>query len=320
MKKTVLTGLFLMSLVSFGEEVVIYGPESMKWIETSAGEIFKEKTGASIKYIPIDGVIPRMKLEKRNPKADIVVGLTDINYLEAKKDGLLKNYKPTTAGNIAKEEVIIDKEWSVTPIDYGMLALNYNYDKIKKDLTTFEDLKDYPKELLIQDPRSFTGEAFMLWTIGVYGKDWLKFWESLKPSILTVSSGWSDSFAKFSVGEGAIMSGYASSSIYFYQDGNENKYKSYIPSEGGYAYLEGAALINKKDIKESAEEFLNFVLEPEFQKLALEKNYMFPVIEYKLPEDYKYVPTTDKIVRLDAEYVNENMENWKKQLIEVLKK
>lgn len=47
---------------------------------------------------------------------------------------------------------------------------------------------------------------------------------------------------------------------------------------------------------------------------------MFPVINYKLPEDYKYVPTTDKIVKLDAEYVNKNMENWKKQLIEVLKK
>ena len=37
MKKTVLTGLFLMSLVSFGEEIVVYGPESMKWVESSAG-------------------------------------------------------------------------------------------------------------------------------------------------------------------------------------------------------------------------------------------------------------------------------------------
>ena len=30
----------------------------MKWIETSAGVIFKEKTGTTIKYVPIDGVIP----------------------------------------------------------------------------------------------------------------------------------------------------------------------------------------------------------------------------------------------------------------------
>lgn len=88
MKKTVLTGLFLMSLVSFGEEIVVYGPESMKWIESSAGVIFKEKTGASIKFIPIDGVIPRMKLEKKNPKADIVVGLTDLSYFDAKKRDL----------------------------------------------------------------------------------------------------------------------------------------------------------------------------------------------------------------------------------------
>lgn len=320
MKKTILTSLFFLSLTALGEEIVIYGPESMKWIETSAGSIFKEKTGASIKFVPIEGLIPRMKLEKRNPKADIVVGLTDINYLEAKNEDLLAKYKPTTADKIAKVEFIIDNDWYITPIDYGMLALNYNYDKIKADLKTFADLKKYPKELLVQDPRSFTGEAFMLWTIGIYGDKWLEFWKELKPSILTVSPGWSDSFAKFSVGEGAIMSGYASSSIYFYQDGNENKYKSYIPEEGGYVYLEGAALVNKKNIKPAAKEFIDFVLDKDFQKLALEKNYMFPVINYELPEDYKYVPTTDKIIKLDAETVNKNIEKWRKELVEELKK
>ncbi|MGL5356590.1 MAG: thiamine ABC transporter substrate-binding protein [Cetobacterium sp.] len=320
MKKLILMGTVLINLVSVGEEIVVYGPESMKWIETSAGSLFTEKTGSTIKYIPIDGVISRMKLEKKNPKADIVVGLTDLNYLEAKNEKLIKNYKPSTAENIINKDFIIDSEWSVTPIDYGMLALNYNYETLKVDLKSFDELKKYSKQLLVQDPRSFTGEGFMLWTIAIYGEDWLKFWESLKPAILTVSSGWSDSFSKFSVGEGAIMSGYASSSMYFYADGNEEKYKSYIPEEGGYVYLEGAALVNKKNIKESSQKFLDFVLQPEFQKLALEKNYMFPVIDYKLPEDYKFVPTTDKVVRLDAEYVNKNIEMWKKQLVELLKK
>lgn len=320
MKKIILGSLFLIGNLAFSKEILIYGPESMKWVETSAGPIFKEKTGIDIKFQPIDGLISRMKLEKRRPKADIVMGLTDINYLQAKNNDLIKKYKPKNANNIKNEKYIIDKDWYVTPIDYGMLALNYNYENLKENLKTFDDLKKYKKELLVQDPRSFTGEAFMLWTIAVYGDKWLDFWKSLKPSILTTSSGWSDSFAKFSVGEGNIMSGYASSSIYFYQDGNENKYKSYIPEEGGYIYLEGAALVNKKDIKPESKEFLDFILKKEFQKLALEKNYMFPVTEYKLPDDYKFVPTTNKIVRLNPETVNKNLEKWKKQLIEVLKK
>lgn len=319
MKKFLLGGLILTSLNVFAEEVVVYGPDSMAWIGESAGKIFKEKTGNDIKFVSIDGLISRLKLEKRNPKADIVMGLTDLTYLEAKNEKLIAQYKPKTAENIAKEEYIIDKDWYVTPMDYGLLALNYNYENLKVDLKTFEELKNYSKELLVQDPRETTGEGFMLWTIAVYGDKWLDFWKEIKPAILNVSSGWSDSFAKFSVGEGNIMSGYASSSLYFYQDGNHNKYKSYIPEEGGYVYLEGGALVNKKEIKEEAKEFLDFMLEEEFQKLALEQNYMFPVTDYKLPEDYKYVPTTDNIKRLDAEYVNKNLDKWKKELIEVLK-
>lgn len=315
--------LFLLGVtttVLYAEEVVIYGPESMKWIESSAGKIFKEKTGNDIKYIPIDGVIPRLKLEKIKPKADIVVGLTDLNYIKAKKMGLIERYEPKNKEKISKNEFIIDNEWYITPIDYGMLALNYNYEKIGKDLTTFNQLKEYKNELLVQDPRSFTGEAFMLWTIAVFGDKWLDFWKDLKPSILTVSSGWSDSFAKFSIGEGSIMSGYASSSIYFYKDGNQNKYKSYIPKEGGYVYLEGASLVKKKEIKKGAKEFLDFVLDEKFQTLTLEKNYMFPVIDYKYSDDYKYVPKAEKIVKLNPKTVEENLDRWKKELIEVLKK
>lgn len=320
MKKIILGAFFISSLYSYSEEIVIYGPESMKWIQREIGKNFKEKTGGDLKYVPIDGIIPRLKLEKRNPKCDIVIGLTDMNYIKAKKEGIIVPYKPINSENITKEEFIIDKDWYITPVDYGMLAINYNYEKIKKDLKTFNDLKTYKKEFLVQDPRSFTGEAFMLWTIAVYKENWLNFWKEIKPSILTTSKDWSDSFAKFSVGEGTLMSGYASSSIYFYKDGNENKYKSYIPEEGGYIYLEGASLINKKEIKPLAKEFMNMILDEKFQKIALEKNYMFPVIKYKYSDDFKHVPVTDKIMKLDPEKVDKNIDKWKTELIEVLKK
>lgn len=320
MKKVIL-GVFLASgICLYSEEIVIYGPESMKWVQKDIGKLFKEKTGGDLKYVPIDGLVPRLKLEKRNPKADIVIGLTDMNYLKAKKEGVIIPYKPTNFDKVAKKEFIIDKDWYVTPVDYGMLAINYNYEKLKKDPKTFNDLKEYKKEFLVQDPRSFTGEAFMLWTIAVYKDKWLDFWKEIKPSILTTSKDWSDSFAKFSVGEGTLMSGYASSSIYFYQDGNENKYRSYIPEEGGYIYLEGASLVNKKEIKPLAKEFMNMILDEKFQKIALEKNYMFPVIEYKYSDEFKYVPTTEKIMKLDPEEVENNLDRWKKELIEVLKK
>lgn len=312
-------GLMLVSSLSFAEEIVVYGPESMKWVGSSYGKVFKQKTGDTIKYVSVDGVIPRMKLEKKNPKADIVLGLTDINYLQAKRDGLIKSYRPKTVGNIRNSKYIMDKNWYVTPIDYGMMAFNYNYTKTKGDLTTFKDLKKYPKQLLLQDPRSFTGEGILLWSIAVYGKDWLNFWKEMKPYVKSVSPDWSASFAKFTVGDGAIMAGYATSSMYFYKDGNQNKFKSYIPKEGAYIYLEGASLVNKSKVKSGAQKFLDLVLDKDFQKLTVEKNYMLPVVDIPLPESYKYVPRSNKILRLRPEIVEQNIDRWKKEMVEVLK-
>lgn len=319
MKKIVLSVFILLKMIILADEIIVYGPESMRWIGIEGNEIFHKKTGHKITYIPINGLTARVKLERKRPKADVIVGVTDINYLELKRENLIYGYKPETYKNISNDDFIIDSEWSVTPIDYGMLALNYNYEVLKKELTSFEELKEYKKQFLVQDPRSFTGEGFMLWTIAVYGDRWLEFWRGLKNSILTVSPGWSESFAKFSIGEGNIMSGYASSSIYFHQDGNQNKYKTYIPEEGGYIYLEGASLVNKKVIKKGAKQFMDFILSEEFQKLTFEKNYMFPVIRLNDEKKFDYLPKAKKIVKLDAEYVNKNLDKWRKSLIEVLK-
>lgn len=88
MKKIVLSLMFMVSLVIFSEEIVVYGPSSSKWIGKSFAPIFKEKTGVDLKYVSIDGLVSRLKLEGKNPKADIVVGFTALNTEIAKREGL----------------------------------------------------------------------------------------------------------------------------------------------------------------------------------------------------------------------------------------
>ena len=57
MKKMILSLMFVISAVIFGEEIVVYGPSSYKWIGKSFAPIFKEKTGVDIKYVSIDGLL-----------------------------------------------------------------------------------------------------------------------------------------------------------------------------------------------------------------------------------------------------------------------
>lgn len=318
MKKSILWILMvLLGITSFStEKITVYVPSSMTFLQEEIGQDFLDKTGVEVEIIGIKGIPARLKLEKRRPKADIVLGLSEINVIQAKKEGTITSYKPKTSNKIMKKEYMIDNEWYSTPFDFGSLAINVNKDGLKNMPTSFEDLKKLNKQLIILDPNSFTGQEFMMWTVAVYGENWLKFWEELKPAIKTTAPGWSEGWAKFTTNEAPLMVGYATSDLYFDE---KSSYKSFIPSEGGYIYIQGASIVAKKDIKDGAKLFMDYILEDKFQKAMADKNYMLPVTDIKLGEEYKRVPTSTKVVRVKSGDL-ERIEEYKKELIKLLKK
>ena len=84
-------------------------------------------------------------------------------------------------------------------------------------------------------------------------------------------------------------------------------------------YQEGASLVNKKEIKPAAKKFMEEILSDEFQQLVVEKNYMFPVTNVKLTQDFSRVPVPEKSVKMSKEQINiliENLDNYKAQLVE----
>lgn len=312
--------LLLISLNSFSETIIIYGPESMKWVEKAFKEEFKKETGNDIKFVGIKGLVPRLALEKNNPRSDVVLGLTLISGELAKSQNLLTQYKPKNSSLISKEEFVLDKDYYITSFDYGVMGINYTVKAFSTPPKSFEDLKNHPKKLLVQDPRSATGQEILLWSVALYGDIYLDFWKNLKPSILTATSDWDDSFAKFTSGEAPMMMGYATSNAFFYnEDSSKIISDTFIPEEGGYIYLEGAGLTNRKNVKEGSKQFIEFLLTPKAQKLIVENNYMLPVTDIELSKDYQFVPVPKKIVTLDAKDAVKNLETWQNELIKVLR-
>lgn len=324
MKKIILFLVFALSLNIFGEEIVVYGPSSSKWIGKSFAPVFKEKTGVDIRYVSIDGLLSRLKLEGRNPKADVVVGFTVLNTEIAKREQLIVPYIPKNISKISSEKFIMDNEGYAVPFDYGMLAINYDSQKISVPPKNLGELSKMEKQLLVENPASSaTGEEALLWSIALYGKEWKKFWETLKPAIYTAEPGWSEAFAKFTTGEAPMMIGYATSNLFFIEDEEQKRFDSFLLDEGNFMYLEGVSLVNKKEIKEGAKLFMEYVLSEEFQNLVPRKNYMFPVTEIEMPEGFNSVPTTENTVQLSPEQIKDLMENldkYKGELVELLKK
>lgn len=322
--KKILLGCLLVggATIINAEEITIYGPSSMKWIEKEYGKVFQEETGDSIKFISIDGIVGRLKLEKKRPKADVVVGLTELTTEMARRENLILPYVPKNIDNIANVSFKMSSEY-VTPMDYGILAMNYNKEKIPNPPKSLKELGAMTKQLMVENPKvSITGEEALQWSVALYGENWLEFWKELKPAIYSVEPGWSEAFAKFTAGEAPMMVGYATSNLFFTGE-DSSKYDSFLLEDGNYIYQEGAALVNKKEVKDGAKKFMERVLSDEFQKIMSEENYMFPVTNIEVSEGFKNVPTTDKTVKLTKEQIEdliENLDSYKTQMIEVLKK
>lgn len=322
--KKLLLGCLLVggATVVNAEEITIYGPSSMKWIEKEYGKVFQEETGDTIKFISIDGIVGRLKLEKKRPKADVVVGLTELTTEMAKREELILPYVPKNIGNISEERFKMSSEY-VTPMDYGILAINYNKEKIANPPKTLKELSRFTKQLMVENPKvSITGEEALQWSIALYGDNWLDFWKEIKPSIYSVEPGWSEAFAKFTAGEAPMMLGYATSNLFFVGE-DSSKYDSFLIEDGSFIYQEGAALVNRAEVKEGAKKFMERILSDEFQKIMSEKNYMFPITSIEVNEGFKNVPTTDKTVKLTKEQIDsliKNLDSYKTQLIDVLKK
>ena len=319
MKKVlVLILALLVAMTTYSKDVLtVYTYESMAWIEKSVIKEFEKANNCSVKVVKLTDagkIAARIKMEAKNPKGDIVLGLNQTLAIKAKEEGLLTPYKPKNSANIVSKDMIYDEKYYTTPFDYGALAFVYNKEKIKTKLTSFEELLKMEKKIVIQDPRiSSTGQDFLLWTIAVYGDKWPEFWKKFKGSVLTATPGWSESFAKFETGEADIMVSYATDGAYSYENYKSFKYGAFIPKEGGFIQLEGAGIIKGSKKIELSKKFMEFLLSDKFQKEIPLNQWMFPVTKVKMPESFKYAVKADKILKLNPAYVSKNLSKWLEQ-------
>lgn len=301
MLKKLLPLLALVSVPVFAKPVLTvytYDSFSADWGPGPAvKKAFEADCNCELKYVALeDGVslLNRLRMEGKNSKADVVLGL-DNNLLEAATQTHL-----FAKSGVQTEALTVPGGWkndTFVPFDYGYFAFVYDKNKLKNPPKSLRDLVESPNKwrVIYEDPRTSTpGLGLLLWMQKVYGDKAPEAWQKLAAKTVTVTKGWSEAYGLFLKGESDLVLSYTTSPAYHIIEEKKENYAAADFAEGHYLQVEVAARTAASKQPALAEQFLKFMVSPGFQKAIPTGNWMYPVTQVELPEAFSSLvkPTT----------------------------
>ncbi|ELY4034574.1 thiamine ABC transporter substrate binding subunit [Cronobacter sakazakii] len=274
---------------------------------------FEADCGCELKFVALeDGVslLNRLRMEGKNSKADVVLGL-DNNLLQA----------ATATGLFAKSgvpagEVNVPGGWNndtFVPFDYGWFAFVYDKNKLKNPPKSLKELveSDQKWRVIYEDPRTSTpGLGLLLWMQKVYGDNAPDAWQKLAAKTVTVTKGWSEAYGLFLKGEGDLVLSYTTSPAYHIIEEKKENYAAANFSEGHYLQVEVAARTAASKQPALAEKFLKFMVSPAFQNAIPAGNWMYPVTSVALPEGFNALTRPQTTLQFTSQEVAAQRAQW----------
>ncbi len=261
---------------------------------------FTGKTGIAVNLVSCGDagqVLSRAVLEKKDVRADVLVGL-DNNLIDAaRKAGVLASYKPAGA-DVVPAGLRLADDWLLTPYDWGQFAMIFDTASGIEPPSSLADLASprFAGKIILMDPRTSTpGTGFLAWAMAAFGKDWPDFWTRLKGNVLTVAPGWDAGYSLFTSGEAPLVISYTTSPAYHVEFENTERYEALIFPEGHVAQIEGLGLAKGAKNPEGAKAFIDFMLTDGAQEVLPLTQFMYPVSpSVTLPASFKAAPMAPK--------------------------
>ncbi|WP_146376776.1 thiamine ABC transporter substrate binding subunit [Cronobacter turicensis] len=317
MLKKLLPLLALVAAPAFAKPVLTvytYDSFSSEWgpgpkIKTA----FEADCGCELKFVALeDGVslLNRLRMEGKNSKADVVLGL-DNNLLQAATaTGLFAK------SGVAASDVNVPGGWNndtFVPFDYGWFAFVYDKTKLKNPPKSLKELveSDQKWRVIYEDPRTSTpGLGLLLWMQKVYGDKAPDAWQKLAAKTVTVTKGWSEAYGLFLKGEGDLVLSYTTSPAYHIIEEKKENYAAANFSEGHYLQVEVAARTAASKQPALAEKFLKFMVSPAFQNAIPTGNWMYPVTNVTLPEGFNALTRPQTTLQFTSQDVAAQRAQW----------
>ncbi|MGA1821773.1 MAG: thiamine ABC transporter substrate binding subunit [Thermoplasmatota archaeon] len=285
--------------------------------------VFEEKYGINVTVISagdVGNVIQKLEAEKKDPSADLVIGIDNSMLHHAIRLDLLDTYEPENISRV-DPSLIFDPEFHLIPYDYGYIAIICNGGMMEKRNLSYPDslldlAKDeYRDQILLLDPATTsTGSSFMIWSAAVAGSEYPVFCRALARNARAVYGTWDSMYyTGYHGGEAPIAISYGLETAYEMLYSGTNNSVTVVPSDHGYRQIEGAGIVKGADNRESAELFLEFMLSDDFQE-AVELNVMLPVVSgIDINEMYlEYGAYAEDHAEPDQDEILENYDSWMK--------
>jgi thiamine transport system substrate-binding protein len=277
---------------------------------------FEKAQGVEVRVISVGDagqVLNRAILEKEKPQADILVGIDNNMLSRALEEDVLQPYRSPNLDTIPRE-LVFDATHAVTPFDYGYFAFVYDSKVLQEPPASLEELTDsrFRRRIIVQDPRtSSPGLGFLLWTIAVYGEQYLEYWQRLQPNLLTITDGWDTAYGMFTSGEAPLVLSYTTSPAYHVEYEQTERYRALLFEEGNYRQIEGMGILKGAPHPSLARRFIDFILSEEFQSEIPLTNWMYPVDPgVATPDSFRFAPKPERSLQLPADQIRANRDRW----------
>ncbi len=286
-------------------------------------QAFEKQCNCTLELVGLeDGVslLNRLKLEGKNTRADIVLGIDTNLTAEARETGLFE------AHTLSIPESSLPQSWTdqiFVPYDFGYFAFVYNRELLKTPPSSLKDLVENPDgpSILIQDPRTSTpGLGLLLWVKKVYGENSDKAWNKLSERIVTVSKGWSEAYGLFLKGEADMVLSYTTSPAYHIIAEKDERFAAARFTEGHYQQIEVAGLLKSSNHKELSKQFLQFMLSQDFQNIIPQTNWMYPAFmeSASLPDGFSNLIDPSPSLLFEDSIIASKRKSWVNEWLEAM--
>ena len=290
-------------------------------------EKFADESGITIEVVPSGDageLVTKSALTAGNPLGDVLFGVDNTFLSRALEEDLFVPYESPALDSVP-DELKLDSQNRVTPVDHGEVCVNYDRSAYSGNSppARLEDLVDarYKDQLVVENPAtSSPGLAFLLSTVERFGEDgWEDYWLGLKKNGVEIVSGWEEAYnGSFSGGAGEgtrpLVVSYASSppaEVHF-SEGGLSEPTTGVVEDGCFRQIEFAGVLKGTKNPDAAKKVVDFLLSEEFQSDLPLNMFVFPAREeVPLPEVFeRFAARPAAPVTMDPARIEEGRERW----------